>query len=1303
MNTLKNVELGLNTTIIGNGAFEDTTALEHIDFLNTQLSKVGNNAFKNSGIKNFIAPDTLKEIGDNAFNGALNLENVELSTLTKLGSLAFANSQNIKKFDVHKFNKFLLSNFENLKIKHLVIGDSIKKLSKETIEGFELQKVSFKDVNELIDDLFLDNTTLQEVDFGDKMEIIGNNTFKNCHLTALTLPATLKRIGKAAFENVKLENLELPASLNFVGVSAFNNCNLKNVNFDLAKNAEFHAYSFANNDFDELRLTSILDLDKKLDLNTFKGCSKIKKVLLTDETVLPKGFYRNYVGDSRETFEDIFIPKSIVNKSFNPDNLALWFYEFADLTYRKVQAGWHGETKIEFVNNDSDVNLYQNLRNITYGKGCHTIMPIFSNLFLENINVKDEENIDLEFVGYKFIIDNINVKTDAITNFDQYGDYDYSNVNQYYINKLNNKFIGSSTNFSTPQLALDILTKITNKRNVYKTLVIPGNVENVPNNFMDRYSSTGMDACLAEELIFEEGIKTIGERSFNNLSMVKRIVFPNSLESIGAYSFDSLPNLEEIVWGNNSKIKNISNIFSNLPKLKKIILPEGIISVNNSFRNLTSVEQIILPNSLNNILYSFNGLESIKKIEIKNIEASCDVSASFQLTDKMLENINNLQNVELNSSFDTIYFSLVDQNSNNFKLSKLFNKNLFLLSKRKKIIAKVDDYSTTNLSSLNERENNLKNLLDAKLDFKLYNDILDDYELHFEGYWKKILLNPYSKTAYSKITFADDIELDLLDSSIFRSVKLKNIKLPRIKQLSLLTFQDCSNLETIEMSCSTSLLDSWTYNDNKPYAFYNTPKLTKIKLYDLNNLELEVINTTNSKIKYIKPTNEYLNRINTNASLEWNGSLFIFHLLNLHKFNKKIIFKEKAYLEKSFSTFYLDKMLFSEWDEIFTNKLLANELVFSDKINIINNSIFVDATFDNVEFKKDINKYLFTFDYSYRTNFGSCTIKKINGSTEFDIVYGFSKNSDNNTYYLNASFISCFTGKLKISSKINDISDHTSSTFDNFRFSELEIGNNVNKVPSFGFSKDFVRDSIKNITLSSTLTHSIYGLNVPFINGFVYVGIDKINNKTELSTKEFLENYQPNFNLLSAFKGKLILNSLTEKFNSNNNICLCSVLDIQETYTADNFPFSYYNFIFPNLTKITWNNLSSYLYFRSNTNTNKFPSLTNINNILVNQSELNLKDVLNSFGPNQGYEFGESFDKIDFSNTKLIIPEGYDFSKYSIKQNFKEIEIVGNVEASKLPIMSFNTKNLIWIKVNWLQIKKIINFEKSLHQVLIVH
>jgi hypothetical protein len=68
---------------------------------------------------------------------------------------------------------------------------------------------------------------------------------------------------------------------------------------------------------------------------------------------------------------------------------------------------------------------------------------------------------------------------------------------------------------------------------------------------------------------------------------------------------------------------------------------------------------------------------------------------------------------------------------------------------------------------------------------------------------------------------------------------------------------------------------------------------------------------------------------------------------------------------------------------------------------------------------------------------------------------------------------------------------------------------------------------------------------------------------------------------------------------------------------------------------------------------------------------------LNSFGPNQGYEFGESFDKIDFSNTKLIIPEGYDFSKYSIKQNFKEIEIVGNVEASKLPIMSFNTKNLI--------------------------
>ena len=154
------------------------------------------------------------------------------------------------------------------------------------------------------------------------MEIIGNNAFKNCRLTALTLPSTLKRIGKAAFENVKLENLELPASLNFVGVSAFNNCGLKNVNFDLAKNADLHAYSFANNDFTELRLTSILDLDKKLDINTFKGCSKIKKILLSDETVLPQYFYKEYVADSRITLEEIFIPKSLVEKSYDENNLS---------------------------------------------------------------------------------------------------------------------------------------------------------------------------------------------------------------------------------------------------------------------------------------------------------------------------------------------------------------------------------------------------------------------------------------------------------------------------------------------------------------------------------------------------------------------------------------------------------------------------------------------------------------------------------------------------------------------------------------------------------------------------------------------------------------------------------------------------------------------------------------------------------------------------------------------------------------------------------------------------------------------
>ena len=1090
MNTLKNVELGLNTTIIGNGAFEDTTSLEHIDLSNTQLSKVGNNAFKNSGIKNFIAPDTLKEIGDNAFNGALNLENVELSTLTKLGSLAFANSQNIKKFDVHKFNKFLPSNFENLKIKHLVIGDSIKKLSKETIDGFELQKVSFKDVNELIDDLFLDNTTLQEVDFGDKMEIIGNNAFKNCRLTALTLPSTLKRIGKAAFENVKLENLELPASLNFVGVNAFNNCGLKNVNFDLATNADLHAYSFANNDFTELRLTSILDLDKKLDINTFKGCSKIKKILLSDDTVLPQYFYKEYVADSRIALEEIFIPKSLVEKSYDENNLSKWFLEFANLVFTTSENHYTGKT-FTFINNEKNHDIYKNLRSITYGKGCHNIANIFHTLYLDNINVKDDANINLKFVGINLIFNNMNVNQNEINKvslspFEE----EYVSTKNFSLYKINNTYVGENINAfsSSHNPLLNVLDKL---RNSITKLVIPGFVENVDGYSFDQYSSE-KSRPIFEELVLEEGVKSIKPNSFSNLPYLKKIVLPSSLESIGSNCFNNLPNLEEIVWPSTTKIETINQSFnSSVFKLKKLILPEGIKEIYDSFalpytydstNNIAEKysKEIELPFSLGKISGSFNNIPNISRINIKSIETLKFLQGRQYSLSFARFGYANADNMEWNTLTNIIRIKY-DSTNKTFIVPEYANYYSSLLSSwnAKKIIFEIDNYDTTNQNSINSNLNEVINSILNKLNRPLGGPKIE--EIMFKGpikyadfYLPNKENNQELYTFDSTIlSFSDDVKLDYLGGNWFRHPnRFKNKRLPISTVIDPYILYNNDEIETLEMSCTASFRDYFYWKnsnsqddvDRPYYLFKGNTKLTKIRLYDLDNLELnlETINIRGVEYKYIVPSDEYYNKIKNNPTLEWKGSYFVFKLLGLKKYDKKLILDNDSSDFKIRSYSYIPK-----WDEEFSKKFSINELEIKDCHNF-SMSVFNGLTLENITFSKKINKYNWFKDDSY-DNF---VIKKINGKSEVELSDFAVKYSNDENYNI-LKFLKGFTGKIKVSSEINKFTWQIEE-LTNYMFSELEISSGITKpFPIFKFRENFKRDHIENISLAPDFDYKI--------------------------------------------------------------------------------------------------------------------------------------------------------------------------------------------------------------------------------------
>ncbi len=77
------------------GGFAGCTALRKVDISKTQITTLGDSAFRETSIEHFIAPKSLTEIQYDCFNGCANLLSAELPGVTDICYNAFANCPNL--------------------------------------------------------------------------------------------------------------------------------------------------------------------------------------------------------------------------------------------------------------------------------------------------------------------------------------------------------------------------------------------------------------------------------------------------------------------------------------------------------------------------------------------------------------------------------------------------------------------------------------------------------------------------------------------------------------------------------------------------------------------------------------------------------------------------------------------------------------------------------------------------------------------------------------------------------------------------------------------------------------------------------------------------------------------------------------------------------------------------------------------------------------------------------------------------------------------------------------------------------
>jgi hypothetical protein len=213
-------------------------------------------------------------------------------------------------------------------------------------------------------------------------------------------------------------------------------------------------------------------------------------------------------------------------------------------------------------------------------------------------------------------------------------------------------------------------------------------------------------------------------------------------------------------------------------------------------------------------------------------------------------------------------------------------------AKCKKIIFDIADYSIADNQEYAKRHEKLNKYIQTIINAFAYriNDV-QVTDIEFRGHVKYLDINIPKQFKYdlngspkvykvkcfdsTHIILPTNTNLEFLSGNLFSNSNVfgSTVRLPKTTQISTSLFANNKELETIEMSHTTSFATNKTYDKEgilNKFLFKGNTKLNKIKLYDLDNLELSLgtITIDGEEYKYILPTDEYYNKIKNNASLE---------------------------------------------------------------------------------------------------------------------------------------------------------------------------------------------------------------------------------------------------------------------------------------------------------------------------------------------------------------------------------------------------------------------------------------------------
>jgi hypothetical protein len=223
--------------------------------------------------KRFISPDGVKSIGENVFKQK-GIRYAEFNDdLSKIGEHAFAGCR-LRKVDIPD-NVSLIEAFafDNNRIRNLKLSDSVRIIDSSAFSNNKIRKLRIGSCVEVIGaTAFLDNR-ITDLKLNDLLEYINGGAFADNKITRLELNDSLIWIGERAFKNNRITKLKLNASLEYIGEYAFFRNNIRGELILPASLEYIGEYAFTSE-----RISKVVISDGVLIEGNLFGSDRFKKV-----------------------------------------------------------------------------------------------------------------------------------------------------------------------------------------------------------------------------------------------------------------------------------------------------------------------------------------------------------------------------------------------------------------------------------------------------------------------------------------------------------------------------------------------------------------------------------------------------------------------------------------------------------------------------------------------------------------------------------------------------------------------------------------------------------------------------------------------------------------------------------------------------------------------------------------------------------------------------------------------------------------------------------------------------------------